>query len=45
MGFGNDVAVATEINTSTTVPVLVNGMFVDGAASPHVVHRAEQRQT
>ncbi|WP_063131816.1 2-phosphosulfolactate phosphatase [Nocardia fusca] len=45
MGFGNDVAVATEMDTTTTVPVLTNGMFVDGAASPRVVHRAEQRQT
>lgn len=45
MGFGNDVAVATEMDTTTTVLVLTNGMFVDGAASPRFVPRAEQRQT
>ncbi len=28
MGFGNDVAVATEMDTTTTVPVLIDGKFV-----------------
>ncbi len=32
MGFGNDVAVATELDTSAAVPLLVQGMFVDGVA-------------
>lgn len=45
MGFGDDVAVAAEINTSTTVPALAAGMFVDGAASPRVVDGTEQKQT
>lgn len=37
MGFADDVAVATEVDTSTAVPVLVQGMFVDGVASSRVV--------
>ncbi|MGW0005436.1 2-phosphosulfolactate phosphatase [Nocardia grenadensis] len=44
MGFGDDVAVATEMDTTTTVPVLANGMFVDGGASPRVARHAAQRQ-
>ncbi|WP_194837079.1 2-phosphosulfolactate phosphatase [Nocardia sp. XZ_19_369] len=32
IGFADDVAVATEIDVSTTVPVLVDGSFVDAAA-------------
>jgi 2-phosphosulfolactate phosphatase len=44
MGFGDDVAVATEMDTTTMVPVLANGMFVDGGASPRVARHAEQRQ-
>ncbi|MFI9407778.1 2-phosphosulfolactate phosphatase [Nocardia sp. NPDC052316] len=32
IGFADDVAVATEIDVSTTVPVLVDGSFVDASA-------------
>ncbi|MFI9535974.1 hypothetical protein ACIG56_22320 [Nocardia fusca] len=45
MGFGDDVAVATEMDTTTAVPVLADGMFVDGISSPRVAHHAEQGQT
>lgn len=34
MGFGDDVAVATEMDITTAVPMLANGMFVDGGSLP-----------
>lgn len=37
MGFGDDVVVATEMDSSTAVPVLIDGMFVDGGTSRRVV--------
>ncbi|MGI5220126.1 2-phosphosulfolactate phosphatase [Nocardia sp. CA-290969] len=36
MGFGDDVAVATEMDATTAVPVLVEGMFVDDGADARV---------
>lgn len=43
MGFGRDVAVATEMDATTMVPVLVDGMFIDSGVSARVAGCTENR--